>query len=189
MIQGGQPKCSFSATARKASISTNVLSGRSGDGDSAALSAGVPGGRGKVQQQCAGRLRVFQHRGVSHARQQLDAGAGHDAVGSSRRRAPPVVVGAEDHQHRQAQRGQPAPGPAIGRQDRVVTVAVSHPFARQETVSAEDLAGQPVARPPADFLPALWEALVPADTPSGKPIPQAHEARGLHEVWALVRAG
>ena len=80
-------------------------------------------------------------------------------------------------------------GPAIGRQDRVVAVAGSHPFAKQETVSVEDLAGQPVARPPAAFPPALWEALMPTNTPSGKPIPQSHEVRSLHEIWALVARG
>src|SRR5580704_16470858 len=69
------------------------------------------------------------------------------------------------------------PGPAIDRQDRVVAVAASHPLARHETVSVEDLAGQPVARPPTAFPPALWEALVPPNTPSGKPIPQTHDAR------------
>ena len=81
------------------------------------------------------------------------------------------------------------PGPAIDRQDRVVAVAVSHPFASQETISVEDLAGPPVARPPAAFPPALWEALVPGNTPSGKPIPQSHEVRSLHEIWALVARG
>ena len=83
----------------------------------------------------------------------------------------------------------PTPGPAIDRQDRVVAVAVSHPLARRQTVSVEDLAGQPAARPPAAFPPALWEALVPANTPSGKPIPQTHDARSLHEIWALVARG
>jgi DNA-binding transcriptional LysR family regulator len=80
-------------------------------------------------------------------------------------------------------------GPAIDRQDRVVAVAVSHPLASQETVRVEDLAGQPVARPPAAFPPALWEVLVPANTPSGKPIPQTHQAGSLHEVWAMVARG
>lgn len=80
-------------------------------------------------------------------------------------------------------------GPAIGRQDRVVAVAVSHPFARQETVSVEDLAGQPVARPPAAFPPTLWEAFVPTNTPSGKPIPQAHDIRSHHEALALAARG
>src|SRR5215470_5255501 len=72
------------------------------------------------------------------------------------------------------------PGPAIDRQDRAVAVAISHPLARRQTVSVEDLAGQPVARPPAAFPPALWEALVPANTPSGKPIPPAHDIRSHH---------
>ncbi len=80
-------------------------------------------------------------------------------------------------------------GPAIDRQGRVVAVAVSHPLARQETASVEDLAGQPVARPPATFPPALWEALVPTNTPSGKPIPQTRDARSIHEIWALVARG
>jgi len=80
-------------------------------------------------------------------------------------------------------------GPAIDRQDRVVAVAVSHPLARRETVRVEDLAGQPVARPPAAFPPGLWEALVPANTPSGKPIPQTHDVRSIHEIWALVARG
>jgi len=83
----------------------------------------------------------------------------------------------------------PTPGPAIDRQDRVVAVAVSHPLASQETVSVEDLAGQPVARPPATFPLALWEVLVPPNTPSGKPIPQSYEVRSLHEVWAMVARG
>ena len=80
-------------------------------------------------------------------------------------------------------------GPAIDCQDRVVAVAVSHPLASQETVSVEDLAGQPVARPPATFPLALWEVLVPPNTPSGKPIPQSYEVRSLHEVWAMVARG
>ena len=80
-------------------------------------------------------------------------------------------------------------GPAIDRQDRVLAVAASHPLARQKTVSVEDLAGQPVARPPEGFPPALWEALVPADTPPGTPVPPTHDARSLHEIWALVARG
>ena len=80
-------------------------------------------------------------------------------------------------------------GPAIGRQERMVAVAISHPFARQETVSVEDLAGQPVARRPAVFPPALWEAFVPANTPSGKPIPPTHDIRSHHEALALAARG
>ncbi len=81
------------------------------------------------------------------------------------------------------------PGPAIDRQDRMVAVAVGHPLARRETISVEDLAGQPVARPPAAFPAGLWEALVPAYTPSGKPIPPTHDVRSIHEIWALVARG
>ena len=56
----------------------------------------------------------------------------------------------------------------------MVAVAVSHPLARRQTVSVEDLAGQPAARPPAAFPPALREALVPAN------IPSADARAGLH---------
>ena len=80
-------------------------------------------------------------------------------------------------------------GPAIGRQDRVAPAAVSHPFARREPVSVEDLAGQPAARPPAAFPPALWEALMPANTPSGKPIPPTYVTRSLHEALAPTACG
>ena len=71
----------------------------------------------------------------------------------------------------------------------MVAVAVSHPLARRQTVSVEDLAGQPAARPSAAFPPALWEALVPANIPSGKPIPQTHDIRSHHEALALVANG
>ena len=71
----------------------------------------------------------------------------------------------------------------------MVAVAVSHPLASQKTVTVEDLAGQPVARPPASFPPVLWEALVPANTPSGKPIPPTHDARSRREIWELVARG
>jgi len=71
----------------------------------------------------------------------------------------------------------------------VVAVAVSHPLASQKTVTVEDLAGQPVARPPASFPPVLWEALVPANTPSGKPIPPTYDARSRREIWELVARG
>jgi DNA-binding transcriptional LysR family regulator len=80
-------------------------------------------------------------------------------------------------------------GPAIDRQDRVVALAASHPLARQQAISVEDLAGQSVARPPAAFPSALWQALVPMNTPSGQPIPQTHDVRSLHEIWALVARG
>ena len=62
----------------------------------------MPGGCGEVQQQFACCLGVFHHRGVSHAGQQLYAGAGHGAVGLRRRgggipRVPVLVIfGTED---------------------------------------------------------------------------------------------
>src|SRR5215467_2061497 len=108
------------------------------------------------------------HRTVCRAARRRDRRA--DPLAGCRRARPDPRPG-----HR-----PPGPGGAA---------AVSHPLARRQAVSVEDLAGQPVARPPAAFPPALWEALVPANTPSGKPIPQTHEARSLHEIWALAARG
>jgi hypothetical protein len=44
-----------------------LATSRTGSAIAGALSVGVPGGRGEVQQQFAGRLRVFLHRGMSDA--------------------------------------------------------------------------------------------------------------------------
>jgi DNA-binding transcriptional LysR family regulator len=64
-------------------------------------------------------------------------------------------------------------GPAIDRQDRVLAVASNHLLAGRDTVSVEDLAGLQVAHFPPNFPPALHEALVPSQTPSGAIIPQS----------------
>jgi len=85
-ILGGEP--AMSLTRRLAVPGT-------GTAIAGMLSGRMPGGCGEVQQQGASCLRVFLHRGVSHAGQQLDAGAGHSAVGGGRRGAAAVVVGAE----------------------------------------------------------------------------------------------
>lgn len=80
-------------------------------------------------------------------------------------------------------------GPAIDCQSRVLAVAASHPLADRESVSVEDLAGQAVAMVPPTLPPKLWDAIVPPATASGKPIPRAHLARSITEVWALVAQG
>ena len=53
-------------------------------------------------------------------------------------------------------------------------------------MSVEDLAGQRVAKVPPTFPPALWEALVPSVTPSGKPVPRVRTVSSITETWTLV---
>ncbi len=79
-------------------------------------------------------------------------------------------------------------GPVIDRQPRVLAVATDHPLAERPSVSIEDLAGQPVNRW-TGLPPALWDAIVPPSTPSGKPIPRTAEAQTPNEGLALVARG
>jgi MFS family permease len=72
---------------------------------SAAVNRDTRGGSGEVQQQGGSGLRVLHHRGVPDAGQQLDAGAGHGAVGGRRGGGVPRVLGAEDHQQREPEHG------------------------------------------------------------------------------------
>jgi DNA-binding transcriptional LysR family regulator len=61
-------------------------------------------------------------------------------------------------------------GPVLSRQERVVAVAPEHPLATRASVSVDELADYAVPR--FDGWPrALQEALFPATTPSGRPIP------------------
>jgi LysR substrate binding domain len=62
-------------------------------------------------------------------------------------------------------------GPAISCHDRVLAVACGHRLARRDSVSIEDLAGGHVALVPPPFPAALYDAVAPPRTPSGRPIP------------------
>src|SRR5579859_5833174 len=61
-------------------------------------------------------------------------------------------------------------GPPITYYERVLAVARDHPLASRASVSVEDLAGQAVCRPPAQFPAALTDVIFPPRTPSGRPI-------------------
>jgi DNA-binding transcriptional LysR family regulator len=79
-------------------------------------------------------------------------------------------------------------GPVIERQERILAVASGHPLAGRETVSLEELGGQPVSEPTG--LPReLWEAIIPPATPSGVPIPRTVEVTTPNEIFALVARG
>ena len=79
-------------------------------------------------------------------------------------------------------------GPSIDRQQRALAVASGHPLARQASVSAEVLGDYETVRPPLQPR-ALYDAIIPPVTPSGRPVCRVRPVRGLHETLALVAAG
>ncbi|MDJ0346215.1 LysR family transcriptional regulator [Streptomyces sp. H10-C2] len=80
-------------------------------------------------------------------------------------------------------------GPVIFSEPRALLVPGQHPFARQETVSVEDLARTPLVTIAGD-IPQNWlDFHLPTSTPAGRPIPQGPAATYWPEVLAFVAAG
>ena len=79
-----------------------------------------------------------------------------------------------------------AAGPAIEYRARALAVSRDHPLAARGSAGAEDLADYETVIPPAG---ALYDALIPPRTPSGRPIRRTRAVPGLHETLALVAAG
>ncbi|MEO3764710.1 LysR family transcriptional regulator [Streptomyces sp. B5E4] len=81
-------------------------------------------------------------------------------------------------------------GPVLAREPHVLMVAEGHPFAARGSVSLEDLADC-VFPQPVNPVPAYWmEALMPARTPSGRPIPaDGPKIATFQEAQAVVAAG
>ncbi len=80
-------------------------------------------------------------------------------------------------------------GPVIDRCDRVLAVAAGHSLAAGPPVTAEDLADLEMAWVPPSLPSALYDALIPPRTPSGRPIRRTHQVEGLHHTLALVASG
>ena len=80
-------------------------------------------------------------------------------------------------------------GPVIDRCDRALAVAAGHPLAAGPPVTAGDLAGLEMAWLPPSVPTALYDALLPPRTPSGRPIRRTHQVQGLHHTLALVASG
>lgn len=84
-------------------------------------------------------------------------------------------------------------GPAIEHRARALAVSRDHPLARRGSASAEDLADYETAcAPPGalyDAVVPLFDAIVPARTPSGRPVRRTRAVGGLHETLALVASG
>ncbi|MFI7610797.1 LysR family transcriptional regulator [Nonomuraea terrae] len=82
-----------------------------------------------------------------------------------------------------------AVGPVVLTEGRVLAIAETSDLAGRTSVSMEDLAGRPVLDP-GPAAPDYWaEAMIPASTPCGGPIPRGPRARTFHELLVLVAAG
>ena len=80
-------------------------------------------------------------------------------------------------------------GPAIDHLDRVLAVADGHPLAARQSLFAEDLADHELARPEPPLPKALYDALVPPHTPSGRPTRRTCIVHSMQELYALVASG
>jgi DNA-binding transcriptional LysR family regulator len=77
-------------------------------------------------------------------------------------------------------------GPAIEYRARVLAVSRDHPLAARGSVTAEDMADYETAAAP---RVAVFDAVVPPYTPSGRPMRRTRVVTGFHEVLALVASG
>ena len=80
-------------------------------------------------------------------------------------------------------------GPVLEYHDRVLAVASTDPLAGRQSVLLEELADRDVALMTPPFPPALYDAIIPPRTPSGRVIRRSHPVRSIHELVALVAQG
>jgi DNA-binding transcriptional LysR family regulator len=80
-------------------------------------------------------------------------------------------------------------GPVLEYRDRVLAVASTDPLAARRSVSLEDVAGRDVALMTPPFPPALYDAIIPPRTPSGREIRRSQTVRSIHELVAAVARG
>ena len=80
-------------------------------------------------------------------------------------------------------------GPPIEERARVLAVARDHRLAGRPSVSVEDLADEEVPLMPPSIPTALYDAIVPPYTPSGRPIPRTGPSGTFHEVIAQIARG
>jgi DNA-binding transcriptional LysR family regulator len=80
-------------------------------------------------------------------------------------------------------------GPVLEYRDRVLAVASTDPLANRTSVSLEDVADRDVVLMTPPFPPALYDAIIPPRTPSGRLIRRTQPAHSIHELVALVACG
>ncbi|MDA3645810.1 LysR family transcriptional regulator [Saccharopolyspora indica] len=78
-------------------------------------------------------------------------------------------------------------GPLLCTEPVVLATSAEHPLARRQSVSVEDLAGRTVI---GGVRPAYWrEAIIPATTPSGEPIPIGPHATTFEQMIPILATG
>ena len=80
-------------------------------------------------------------------------------------------------------------GPKISLHNRLLVVARSHRLASRTSVLLEDLANEQVALLPPPFPAALYDAILPPATPSGRPIARTKPVRSINEIASHVARG
>jgi DNA-binding transcriptional LysR family regulator len=80
-------------------------------------------------------------------------------------------------------------GPVLEYRERVLAVASIDPLAVRRSVSVEDLADCEFALMVPPFPPALYDAIIPPRTPSGREIRRTQQVHSIHELVALVAQG
>jgi DNA-binding transcriptional LysR family regulator len=80
-------------------------------------------------------------------------------------------------------------GPVVEPRDRVLAVSIHDPLAARPSVSVEDLADRETGLMTPPFPPALYDAMIPRFTPSGRPIRRTRTVHGIHELVAAVARG
>lgn len=132
----------------------------------------------------AERLHISQP-GVSEAVRSLEARIGARLVERTSRRVSLTLTGEE-------LRSNLIPAlaaVAIAIHDRLLVVARGHRLASRTSVPIEDLADEQVALLPPPFPAALYDAILPPRTPSGRPIARTQLVRSINEIAAHVAHG
>jgi DNA-binding transcriptional LysR family regulator len=80
-------------------------------------------------------------------------------------------------------------GPAIALHSRVLVVGRRHRLASRPSVLLEDLGDEQVALVPRSFPAALYDAILPPRTPSGRPIARTQLVRSINQIAAHVAHG
>lgn len=80
-------------------------------------------------------------------------------------------------------------GPVLVREARMLAVPAAHPFARQESVSMEDMARVTLLRLPENVPAALQQRCAPATTPAGLPIGHGPAGATFNEVLTRIGTG
>lgn len=79
-------------------------------------------------------------------------------------------------------------GPPVAHYDRVLAVARGHRLAGRMSVSLEDLVDEEFFDPPPSFPVELADAVIPPNTPSGRPLRRTFHG-STYELWAAVARG